>query len=166
MVPSVLVHAAEEARHASLLKRLALKVGGAELGTYQSRALLCGEKAEAYFQALDRGTAHVLSSHSLPGVDISRLTYAYVTWLVERRALDVYGTYMEEAHSLGMATHFAGLLKEEDGHLAEMELWIEAVDPRKGTNRNTLVELESRLFDEFLRALSLVIGLEPMHAFP
>ncbi len=50
----MLEHILEEARHAYVLKRLALRVGGESVATYAAPALLCGEEARRYIQTLDR----------------------------------------------------------------------------------------------------------------
>jgi hypothetical protein len=48
LTAAILGHACEEGRHALGLKKLAVKLGGAEFDSYAPEAVLCGEEAEAY----------------------------------------------------------------------------------------------------------------------
>jgi hypothetical protein len=85
---AILGHACEEGRHALGLKKLAIKLGGPEFDSYLPETLLCGEEAKNYFQELDKRCDDAFVHRS--DAERARLTYGYVTWLVERRALDVY----------------------------------------------------------------------------
>ena len=72
--------------------------------------MLCGDEAEAYFQNLDQP-----ATRSSPPARPKRakLVYRYVTWLVERRALDVYGGYKDALGASPIAGQLDGLLGEE-----------------------------------------------------
>src|SRR5687767_10177977 len=50
----VLTHAAEESRHAILLKKLAIKEGGQAFDCFAFDKMICGEEAVRYFQELDQ----------------------------------------------------------------------------------------------------------------
>ena len=91
LTAEILQHACEEGRHALGLKKLAVKLGGAGLDSYAPETLLCGEEAEAYFQELDQFCDEAFADR--PAEERVKLTYGYVTWLVERRALDVYNRF-------------------------------------------------------------------------
>src|SRR5271156_4542280 len=88
---SLLMHALEEGGHAFLLKKLAVKVGGKTFDFYAPETMLCFEGAKAYFQKLDHGCDAKFADRN--DLDRAKLVYLYVTWLIERRALDVYGRY-------------------------------------------------------------------------
>ncbi len=154
---AILAHANEEGRHALLLKKLALRVGGEALSTYRAETLLCGREAEEYLQSLDAEAQLLAEPLLLPPAEQARFVYAYVTWLVEERALQVYGAYMKVAESMGLPTHFSGLLKEEDAHLREVKAQIFSNDLEGEKNRAALQRLEAGLYQKFLDSLSLAL---------
>src|SRR3974377_1240741 len=78
---AILGHACEEGRHALLLKKLAIKLGGAQFDSYLPEVLLCGEEAEDYLQGLDKACDEAFAECA--EAERVRLTYGYVTWLVE-----------------------------------------------------------------------------------
>ena len=133
LTAAILGHACEEGRHALGLKKLAIKLGGAEFDSYASEVLLCGEEAEAYFQDLDKACDEAFANRS--EAERGKLTYCYRTWLVERRALDVYGTYKNALGDSDIARKLGGLLAEETKHLADVEAVLHAIDPEFSTRR-------------------------------
>jgi hypothetical protein len=108
MSAAVLGHAVEEGRHALGLKKLALKIGGAAFDTYAPESMLCAEEAEDYFQTLDHACETAFMDR--PEDERSKLTYLYVTWLVEIRALEVYGLYKAALAQTEIAGKLDGLL--------------------------------------------------------
>lgn len=149
----VLTHAMEEGRHAIRLKKLALQMGGKEFDSYRSETLLCGERAEEYFQNLDAACA---AATACP-----RLTYLYVTWLVEVRALAVYGSYQSALQTRGLPLPLTGLLKEEEGHLQTVERELEGEDPRFAARAQGLKDVEEELYHEYCRHLQAYLA--PVH---
>ncbi|HEY1735281.1 MAG TPA: hypothetical protein VGG12_01415, partial [Methylovirgula sp.] len=107
----VLGHAIEEGRHALRLKKLAIQIGGKDFENYTPNLLICGEEAEDYFQSLDRDCEAQFADRS--ETDRPKLTYHYVTWLIERRALDVYGVYQKAVKGTIVAEKLKGLVAEE-----------------------------------------------------
>ncbi|WP_374306390.1 hypothetical protein [Methylocella sp.] len=148
----LLTHALEEGRHALGLKKLAVKLGGEEFEAYAPELLLCGDDAEAYFQNLDAG-CDALFAH-LPDAQRAKVVYCYVTWLIERRALDVYGRYKAALGTSPLASRIAGLLMEEEKHLADINREIAKADPEFQTRAPELEALEKRLYETFLGQLS------------
>ncbi len=124
---SLLLHALEEGRHALLLKKLAVKLGGQAFDFYKPETMLCPDAAKTYFQQLDHGCdtkfAHLGENER------AKLVYLYVTWLIERRALDVYGSYKKVLGDSELAPKLNALLAEEVGHLRAVEAGIAAGDP-------------------------------------
>ncbi|WP_395665942.1 hypothetical protein [Methylocella sp.] len=156
----LLTHALEEGRHALGLKKLAVKVGGAAFETYARDTMLCGDEAEDYFQSLDAGCDAVFAA--LPDAERSRVVYCYVTWLIERRALDVYGVYKAALGDSPLAGRIAGLLMEEEKHLADVNRELAALDPEFEARAPRLEALEAGLYETFLGKLSA--ALEPSRA--
>jgi hypothetical protein len=149
---AILTHALEEGRHALGLKKLAVKLGGPRFDSYAADALLCGEEAEAYFQDLDGACEDAFSDRS--ETDCVRLAYCYVTWLIERRALDVYGAYKKALGDSEIAHKLDGLLAEEAKHLADVEAWLHADDPAFAMRSKELEKIEAGLYIRFVEALA------------
>jgi hypothetical protein len=151
---SVLMHACEEGRHALRLKKLAIRMGGPGFDSYQPERLLCGEHAEHYFQTLDEVCEkEIARSTSDPRV-LARWTYLYVTLLVERRALKVYGDYKEALESLDSSVDLQFLLAEEMAHLERVQLDLKKLDPDLEQRVARLSDLERHLFEDFQVALT------------
>ena len=159
LTAEILGHACEEGRHALMLKKLAVKIGGEAFDSYAPESLLCGEEAEAYFQNLDHDCDEALADR--PEEERTRLVYGYVTWLVERRALEVYEIYRQAIGDGELFKKLGGLLVEEDRHLAQVEGLIKAADPDFAEHARTFEAMEKRLYENFLAALSQTLAPAP-----
>jgi hypothetical protein len=158
LTAAILGHACEEGRHALGLKKLAVKLGGAGFDSYAPQVLLCGEEAEAYFQDLDRSCDEAFADRSAD--ERVRLAYGYVTWLVERRALDVYGLYKSALGDSEIARKLGGLLAEETKHLSDIEALLQAADPAFSTRSKEFESVENSLYEVFLAALTKALAQE------
>jgi hypothetical protein len=152
LTAAILGHACEEGRHALGLKKLAVKLGGAEFDSYVPEVLLCGEEAEAYFQDLDKACDEAFAGRSEAAR--GKLTYCYVTWLVERQALQVYGIYRKALGDSDIARKLGGLLAEETKHLADVEALLRAGDPEFSTRSKEFEAVEATLYQNFINAVS------------
>jgi len=152
LTAAILGHACEEGRHALGLKKLAIKLGGAAFDSYAREVLLCGEEANDYFQDLDQFCDEAFADRS-PEERVN-LAYGYVTWLVERRALDVYGIYKKALGDSEIARKLGGLLAEETKHLADVETLLQAADPDFAAKSKEFETVETALYQAFLGALS------------
>ena len=158
LTTAILTHACEEGRHALGLKKLAMKLGGAGFDSYAPQVLLCGEEAEAYFQDLDQSCDEAFADRSAD--ERVRLAYGYVTWLVERRALDVYGLYKNALGDSEIARKLGGLLAEETKHLSDIETLLQAADPAFSTRSKEFEVVENSLYEVFLAALTKALAQE------
>ncbi len=145
-------HALEEGGHAFLLKNMAVKVGGKDFDLYTPETMLCAQAASAYFQNLDHGCDEKFAS--LPDFERSKVVYLYVTWLIERRALDVYGRYKEALGASALSAQLDELLGEEVGHLRQVEAGLAADNPDHATHAPGLEAFEQGLFETFVAALA------------
>ncbi len=155
---AVLGHACEEGRHALGLKKLAVKLGGAAFDSYAPEALLCGEEAESYFQELDQYCDEAFADRSAD--ERVKLAYGYVTWLVERRALDVYGIYKSALGESEIARKLGGLLAEETKHLADIEALLQVADPSFAARSKEFEAVEKSLYEAFIAALTKALARE------
>jgi hypothetical protein len=158
LTAAILGHACEEGRHALGLKKLAVKLGGAGFDSYAPQVLLCGEEAEAYFQDLDQSCDEAFADRSAD--ERVRLAYGYVTWLVERRALDVYGLYKDALGDSEIARKLGGLLAEETKHLSDIEALLQSADPAFSTRSKEFEAVENSLYVVFLAALTKALAQE------
>ncbi len=158
LTTAILTHACEEGRHALGLKQLAVKLGGAGFDSYAPQVLLCGGEAEAYFQDLDQFCDEAFADRSAD--ERVRLAYGYVTWLVERRALDVYGLYKSALGDSEIARKLGGLLAEETKHLSDIETLLQAADPAFSTRSKEFEAVENSLYEVFLAALTKALAQE------
>jgi hypothetical protein len=149
---ALLMHALEEGRHALLLKKLAVKLGGQAFDFYRPETMLCSDAAKTYFRELDHGCDEKFSH--LGEVERAKLVYLYVTWLIERRALDVYGCYKKMLGDSDLAPKLNALLAEEVGHLRAVEAGIAAGDPEHAPRSAEFEALEAGLYDDFVDALA------------
>ncbi len=149
---SLLMHALEEGRHALLLKKLAVKLGGQAFDFYRAETMFCPEAAKTYFQQLDHQCDARFAQ--LGDLERSKLVYLYVTWLIERRALDVYGCYRDILGSSDLAPKLSALLAEEVGHLRAVEAGIAAGDPQHATRSAQFEALEAALYRDFVAAMA------------
>jgi hypothetical protein len=156
LTAAILGHACEEGRHALGLKKLAVKLGDAEFDSYVPEVLLCGEEAEAYFQDLDKACDEAFARRS--EAERGKLTFCYVTWLVERRALDVYQIYRRALGGSDIARKVGGLLAEETKHLADVEALLHIGDPEFSTRSKEFEAVEAALYQNFLGALTRTLA--------
>jgi hypothetical protein len=152
LTAAVLGHACEEGRHALGLKKLAVKLGGAAFDAYTRDVLLCGDEAEAYFQNLDKFCDEAFAACAAE--ERVRLAYAYVTWLIERRALEVYGIYKNALGESEIARKLGGLLAEETKHLSDIEALLQVADPAFAARSKEFEATEATLYEVFLAALT------------
>ena len=122
------------------------------MNSYAPQLLLCGEEAERYFQDLDQFCDEVFADRSEE--ERVKLAYGYVTWLVERRALEVYGTYKKALGDSEIARKLAGLLAEETKHLSDIEALLQAADPAFPARSKELEAVENQLYQIFIAALT------------
>lgn len=149
---SLLMHALEEGRHALLLKKLAVKLGGQAFEFYRPETMLCPDAAKTYFRELDHKCDEKFAHFA--DLERSKLVYLYVTWLIERRALDIYGRYKNMLDDSDLARRLNALLAEEVGHLRTVEAGIAAGDPEHAARSAEFEALEAGLYEDFVSALA------------
>jgi hypothetical protein len=159
---AVLTHALEEGRHALGLRKIAVKLGGPRFDSYAPETLLCGEEAESYFQDLDAACDDAFADRT--DAERTRLAYASVTALVERRALDVYAVYSRALGSSEIARKLEGLLAEEVKHLGEVEAWLTEAGAQSVIASKDLSAREVELYERFLDAVERELAGQPLCA--
>ena len=119
----VLRHAAEEARHAYIFKKLIEKTG-LQIEDYKRDSMLCGGSANRYFQGLDGMVKKKLKELNIPRA----MCYYYVTALIEERAGWLYPIYQECLEKMKSSIDISNIIKEEERHLEEMHTGISGIE--------------------------------------
>ncbi len=114
ITPQTLAHMTEEIRHAQIIKKLALKIGGDGVKTYAEDSLICGYEARAYIQAIDSAASSVV------GPKNSWINYLLTTLVIEERAQELYPFYDELLIPLGLGGPLRAIFREEEGHLEQV----------------------------------------------
>lgn len=146
--PAVLAHMTEEIRHAQILKKLAIKVGGESVLSYDEKSLLCGEEGRAYIQAIDRKACEVVGEKN------ALVNYLLTTLIVEERAQELYPYYDDLLAPLGLGGPLRAIFREEEEHLAQV---ISSLKKQGGLTETEieLVRQEERIyFAAFFAAVS------------
>lgn len=114
ITPTVLGHIVEEIRHAQIVKKLAIKVGGSSLKTYEESSLLCGQEGRDYIQSIDKKAEEVLGQKN------SWANYLLTTLIIEERAQEIYPLYDELLKPLGLSGPLKAIFREEEEHLEQV----------------------------------------------
>ena len=151
----LLSHVAEEAKHAWLVKRLALRVDKKAAATYAPEHLLCKEQAEGYLQAIDAAAKEALADVDMTESGFSKtwLNYLYSSLLIEERADTFYKVYAVVLEELGLAGTVRAILKDETKHLAAMADRIGHYDPDARVRLAGLRVAERAAFARWEKAL-------------
>lgn len=154
-----LAHAAEEIRHARILKGLALQLSDGRLKHYSEDQLLCGSEARTYFQSIDHACAEVLNAKN------ARKNYALTTLLIEERAMRIYPEYETILRSHGIPNALKAIIKDEDKHLFEVRAEIRA-ETREELGHGFSLSAEALLrlrsfeeaqFDKFIESVAITL---------
>jgi hypothetical protein len=80
--------------------------------------------------------------------------YLLVTYAIEVRADELYPVYQQALDDAGSKVNVKSIILEEEGHLEEMINQLKTFSPQWEEHAKIAVEYESRLFDDWVNALS------------
>lgn len=152
---NMLMHMNEEIRHAQTFKKMALKVSGGELTTYDDHYLIAANEARAYLQCVDRSV-----ESALDGED-SVANYLLSTLLIEERANEVYPFYAQLMEPLGYASYIKNILKEEEFHLMEVLGALKEKNAISSAKLSALRMIESQAFQQLIEAIAHEMQMAP-----
>lgn len=141
----MLAHAAEEIRHAQVVKRAALKLAPELCNDYSEAALLCGKEAHDYFQTLDQAVNEVVQANP-------KHAYLFTTYLIEIRAVEFYNLFDTALNEADKPAIFRGILVEEERHLAEILAALKTFD-YADSKIEQLTYIEQQAFAKFMAAV-------------
>ncbi len=149
----ILKHAAEEHRHAFFLKKQIEKTGE-ELPTYSPQYLLAPAQSRYYLNQLDIEVCRYLKNElALSGRALKFAAYLLVTYAIEVRADELYPIYQTCLENAGSKVNVKSIILEEEGHLEEMLNQLKQFSSIWEKHAERAVELETRLFGEWVEAL-------------
>lgn len=148
ITPTVLAHMTEEIRHAQVLKKLALKVGGEAVRSYAEESLLCGREGREYIQGIDLKACALLSEKN------PWQNYLVTTLIVEERAQSLYPYYDELLIPLGLGGPLKAIYREEEEHLTQVLSALKMAGGLTETQVDLVRQEEKVRFDAFFTAVS------------
>lgn len=152
VTPTVLAHATEEIRHAQIIKKLAIKLGGKSVITYEPKTLLCGQEARNYIHGIDYKAQEVL------GESDSWRNYLLTTLIIEERAQELYPYYDAALAPIGLGGPLQTIVREEVGHLEEVITKLKIAGNVSDDMINAVRNHESMLYLSFFRAVDAEIS--------
>lgn len=149
----ILKHAAEEHRHSFFLKKQIEKTGE-ELPTYAPQYLLAPAQSRFYLNQLDIEVCRYLKKElALSGRALKFAAYLLVTYAIEVRADELYPIYQTCLENANSKVNVKSIILEEEGHLEEMLNQLKQFSPIWESHAEKAVELETKLFGEWVVAL-------------
>lgn len=147
----MLKHAAEEFRHALILKQQIRKVSELPFIDYRLESLLGGYATWHYLSLLDVWTSRYLIHHVN---SLKTLSYILVTYAIELRAKELYPLYQQVLIETSSKVSVRLIIYDEDQHLREMEEAIRKI-PEGEKMSTQICAYEETLYKKWLLALSL-----------
>lgn len=150
----VLKHFADETHNAYIFKHLSQVVSKGRCHEY-----LCGDEAVSYFQMLDGSISDCLSE--VISKDEPHHNYLFITYLVERRAMELYNLYMRTTHHSEVQEEVRRVLLEDTARRSFIEKKVERILTKKGVKNFDYCEaIEESLYLIFVEALRKQIKSE------
>jgi bacterioferritin (cytochrome b1) len=157
----ILKHAAEEHRHAFYLKKQLEKLDAAKYPTYAPEYLVASAYSKQYLNQLDIEACRYLKNElGLQGKELRFAAYLLVTYAIEVRADELYPVYQEVLTDAGSKVNVKSIILEEEGHLEEMLNQLRQFAPDWQRHADKAVEIETRLFNNWVAALSKEVDLK------
>jgi len=155
----ILKHAAEEHRHAFYLKKQIEKTGTDLCPTYADEYLVAPNYSKYYLNMLDVEVCRYLKKElQLTGRELRFAAYLLVTYAIEVRADELYPIYQDALDQTRSKINVKSIILEEEGHLEEMINQLKSFSPVWQLHADKAVELETRLFSDWLVALDKEIA--------
>lgn len=150
----ILKHAAEEHRHAFYLKKQIEKTGGNVCPTYAPEFLLAPAYSKYYLNQLDIQVCRYLKQTlDLIAKELRFAAYLLVTYAIEVRADALYPVYQDALENVSSRVNVKSIILEEEGHLEEMINQLKQFSPQWEMHAQVAVEMETRLFNDWVNAL-------------
>lgn len=155
----ILKHAAEEHRHAFYLKKQIEKIDKSDCPTYANDYLIAPKSSKYYLNQLDIDVCRYLKKElGLKSSELRFAAYLLVTYAIEVRADELYPVYQDELDKSSSKINVKSIILEEEGHLEEMINQLKNFSPDWEFHAGKAVEMESRLFSQWVEQLGNAIS--------
>lgn len=149
-----LKHAAEEHRHAYILKKQISKLAPATCPDYSDANLFAAVPTRQYLAMLDIQCSRYLKSvFGLKGAQLRYAAYLFVTYIIEVRADELYPIYQQALSAVSHSVSVKSIIAEEEGHLEEMTAQLNQFSDDWQAHADILQEMEQGLFNQWLASL-------------
>jgi len=149
-----LKHAAEEHRHAYILKKQIAKLAPATCPDYSDAYLFAAIATRQYLAMLDiQCSRYIKSVFGLEGARLRYAAYLFVTYLIEVRADELYPVYQRALSAASHSVTVKSIIAEEEGHLEEMTSQLSQFSEDWQTHAEVLQKMEEGLFNRWLSCL-------------
>ncbi|WP_090150296.1 hypothetical protein [Dyadobacter soli] len=149
-----LKHAAEEHRHAYILKKQISKLAPAACPDYSNAHLFAPVSTRQYLAMLDiRCSRYLKKVFGLNGAQLRYAAYLFVTYLIEVRADELYPVYQRALSEASHSVTVKSIIAEEEGHLEEMTAQLSRFSDDWEAHAEVLQEMEQVLFHQWLGSL-------------
>lgn len=150
-----LKHATEEHRHAYYLKKQIKKLSVPFPERYDTASLLAPIQTQQYLQRLDIFCVRYLKETlQLSGASLRFAAYLLVTYAIEVRADLLYPIYQEVLETHSSKVMVKSIIAEEQGHLEEMIIQLEAFTPDWEKHAEVILHYEQQLSLAWLEAIA------------
>lgn len=155
---TILKHAAEEARHAYFLKKLISKIDNSACPDYSFEYLLAPMDSYQYLHQLDLKTCRYLFAAGYRGRALFDAAYILVTYAIEVRADELYGTYQTILSEVGSKVNVKSIIAEEIGHLEEMTRLLEQLSTDWQSLADNICRIEDQLFNQWIGSIAKAVA--------
>ncbi len=107
--------------------------------------------SENYFQTLDSKIGEWITD--LSGAENHHLSYLWVSYIIEKRAMKVYPHYFSKLDSSPLKTTIQKIIKDESEHLSYLENYIQKISKKYLNHSSDLFVLEDRFFSHYLEEM-------------
>ncbi len=150
----VVHHLSDEIQHSFMFKQLANKVFQNQEVSEEVHEQL-QKISEAYFQSLDQGIKDYLQN--LDGKYDPYRSYAYVTYIIEKRAMKTYPLYLnflETQEEASLKIVVQKIIRDEADHLKYIQELINEFAKIPGLVESDMMAIEDRCFHQFSQDFS------------
>jgi bacterioferritin (cytochrome b1) len=143
-------HLSDEIQHSFMLKELAHQSFGGQ--NFSEEALKqFADIAETYFQGIDSHIHDWVLKNT--GEDNPFLSYMWVSYIIEKRAMKVYPQYFAKLTQSSLKIVLQKIIKDESQHLSYLEKMIQHFPSFGSLKENPLFDFEETCFINFLKNL-------------
>lgn len=149
-----LKHAAEEHRHAYILKKQISKLAPEACPDYSEPYLFAAVSTRQYLAMLDiQCSRYIKRVFGLKGSQLRYAAYLFVTYLIEVRADELYPVYQRALSAASHSVTVKSIIVEEEGHLEEMTSQLSQFSEDWQAHAEILQKMEEGLFNRWLSCL-------------